>query len=160
MIRRTFVFILEILAGLVAGGVILALVCVWWLSSGPVQLTFLTPYIERALSPEDGTLSVEIEDTRLVWAGWSRAVDIRVENVRLLDFEREELALLPQVAVGLSLKAMMRGIVAPTNLEIIAPKVTGIRTEDSHLVFGFSSSDPARRSPETAMLSRFGNGVS
>ncbi|MBT5110535.1 MAG: hypothetical protein HOM25_17790 [Rhodospirillaceae bacterium] len=154
MIRRTFVFILEILAGLVAGGAILALVCVWWLSSGPVQLTFLTPYIERALSPEGGTLSVEIEDTRLVWAGWARAVDIRVKNVRLLDFEREELAVLPQVAVGLSLTALMRGIVAPTSLEIIAPKVTGIRTEDSHLIFGFSSNDPTQRSPETAMFSR------
>jgi hypothetical protein len=154
VIRRTSVFILEILAGLVAGGVILALVGVWWLSSGPVSLTFLTPYIERALSPEDGTLSVEIEDTKMIWAGWERAVDIRVNNVRLLDFEREELAVLPQVAVGLSIKAMMRGIVAPVSLEIISPKVAGVRTKDSHLIFGFSSNDSTRRSPETAMLSR------
>ena len=154
MIRRTSVFILEIFAGLVAGGVIVALVGVWLLSSGPVSLTFLTPYIERALSPEDGTLTVEIEDTRLIWAGWIRAVDIRVDNVRLLNFEREELAVLPQVAIGLSIKAMMRGIVAPVSLEIISPKVAGVRTKDSHLNFGFSSNDSTQRSLETEMLSR------
>jgi hypothetical protein len=154
VIRRTSVFVLEILAGLVAGGVILALVGAWWLSSGPVSLTFLTPYIERALSPEDGTMTVEVEDTFLIWAGWERAVDIQVTNVRLLDFEREALAVLPEVAVGLSLPAMMRGIVAPTSLEIVSPKVTGVRTKDSHVVFGFTTGDPSQQAPKSAMLSR------
>ncbi|MBL4721002.1 MAG: hypothetical protein JKY20_07720, partial [Alphaproteobacteria bacterium] len=154
MIRRTSIFVLEILAGLVAGGVIIVLVGAWWLSSGPISLTFLTPYIERALSPEDGTLTVEIEGTSLIWAGWERAVDIRVTNVRLLDFEREAIAVLPQVAIGLSLPAMMRGIVAPTSLEILSPKVTGVRTKDSHVVFGFTTGDSHSQLPKSAMLAR------
>ena len=151
MIRRTARVFLEFLAGLTAGAMILALVGWWWLSTGP--MTFLNPYIEDALSLRDSTVAVEIDDTVLVWAGWERAVDVRVTNLRVLDFERKVIATLPQVSLGFSLRALMRGLLAPTYLEILAPKVSVIRDTDGQ--FAASLASGAEDSPpgEDAVLS-------
>ncbi len=65
MIRRTTKTFLELLAGLVAGFAVLLLAGAWWLWSGPIPLTFLTPYIEDALSPADSTIVVDIKATQL-----------------------------------------------------------------------------------------------
>ena len=119
MIRRTSIIFFEFLAGLAAGAMILTLVAWWWLSSGPITLTFLNPYIEEALSPSDSTVAVEIDDTVLVWAGWERAVDVRVSNLRVLDLDRKVVATMPQVSLGFSIRALFRGMLAPTYLEIL-----------------------------------------
>ncbi len=138
MIRRTSIIFLEFLAGLVAGGVIMVLAGAWWLSSGPVPLTFLTPYIEHALSPDDSTIVVEIEQTELQWAGWDRAADLHVSDVRILDIERRIIAELPHVTLGLSLRAMLRGRIAPTYFEILRPSVSAIRNDDGSFTIGLS----------------------
>ncbi len=138
MIRRTSIVILEFLAGLVAGSIILLLAGAWWLWSGPVALTFLTPYIEEALSPADSTIAVEIEETVLEWAGWNRAANLRVSNVRVLDLERRTIAELPKVTLGLSLQAILRGKIAPTYLEIIRPSVSVVRNADGSFVVGLA----------------------
>jgi len=74
LIRRASIVLLELTAALVAGLAILAGIAVWQLSAGPISLAFLTPYIERALSPADGRFRVKIHDTVLTWAGWRRPV--------------------------------------------------------------------------------------
>jgi len=45
--------ILELLAFLLVGSLLLVGVGVWRLSSGPISLTFLTPLIEDALNPPE-----------------------------------------------------------------------------------------------------------
>lgn len=147
MIRRTGKIFLEFLAGLVAGSVILLVAGAWWLSSGPVRLTFLTPYIEQALSPADSTVAVEIDETELQWAGWAHAVNISVSNVRVLDLERRVIAELPQVSLGLSLRAMLRGRIAPTYFEIIRPSLFVVRNADGGFAIGFARSDSKADSP-------------
>ena len=138
MIRRTTKIFLEFLAGLVAGGVIMLVAGAWWLWSGPVPLTFLTPYIEQALSPSDSTIAVEIEETELQWAGWKRAANLRVSNVRVLDLERRVIAELPEVSLGLSLRALMGARIAPTYFEIVRPSVSVVRNADGGFAIGFA----------------------
>ncbi len=133
MIRRTSIIFFEFLAGLAAGAMILTLVAWWWLSSGPITLTFLNPYIEEALSPSDSTVAVEIDDTVLVWAGWERAVDVRVSNLRVLDLDRKVVATMPQVSLGFSIRALFRGMLAPTYLEILNPRVSIVRNSDGKI---------------------------
>jgi hypothetical protein len=134
VIRRSALIFVEFLAGLAAGAMILMLVAWWLLSSGPITLTFLNPYIEEALSPRDSTIAVEIDNTVLVWAGWDRAIDMRVSNLRVLDLDRQVVAVLPQVSLGFSLRAMLRGLVAPTYLDIIGSSVSVIRSKDGRFV--------------------------
>ncbi|MDP6390621.1 MAG: DUF3971 domain-containing protein, partial [Alphaproteobacteria bacterium] len=137
MILRTSLILLELVGGLLAGLVILAAVAIWWLSSGPVSLSFLTPYIEEAVSVEERSIAVRIQDTVLVWAGWDRAVDIRANNVTILGSGGKILATLPEVSLGLSLNAMMFGTVAPTSLDILGFSATVERAEDGRIDMGF-----------------------
>lgn len=136
MIRRLSLLLLEVVAGLTAGMVILAIAGAWWLSSGPVTLTFLTPYIEEALAPRDGTVTLEIDETVIMWAGWDRAVDVRVNDVRLLDADRRVIATMPQVSLGFSLRAMLRGLIAPTYAELLRPRLFLVRAADGRLTVG------------------------
>lgn len=138
MIRRSSIIFLEFLAGLVAGGIVLLIAGAWWLWSGPVALTFLTPYVEEALSPSDNTIAVEIEETVLDWAGWDRAPDIRASNVRVLDFERRIIAELPKVKLGLSLQALLRGKFAPTYLQIDRPSLSVVRGAQGGFAVGLA----------------------
>lgn len=157
MIRRTTKLFLEFLAGLVAGSVILLIAGAWWLWSGPVPLTFLTPYIEEALSPADSTIAVEIDETELQWAGWQRAANLRVSNVRVLDLERRVIAELPEVSLGLSLRALLGARIAPTYFEIVRPSVSVIRNEDGGFAIGFAQSDSESDGgpkPESMVLER------
>jgi len=139
---RTKIF-LEFLAGLVAGSVILLIAGAWWLWSGPIPLTFLTPYIEDALSPAGSTIAVEIEETQLQWAGWQRAANLRVRDVRVLDHERRVIAEVSEVSLGLSLRALLRAKIAPTYFEIVRPSVSVVRNEDGAFAIGFAKSGEA-----------------
>lgn len=139
MIRRASIVLLELTAALVAGLAILAGIAVWQLSAGPISLAFLTPYIERALSPADGRFRVKIHDTVLTWAGWRRPVDVRARGVQIYAVgEGTPLATLPQVSIGLSGPALFRGMVAPTSLEIIRPSVHLTWAADGHFELGLS----------------------
>jgi hypothetical protein len=130
---------LELTAALVAGLAILAGIAVWQLSAGPISLAFLTPYIERALSPADARFRVKIQDTVLTWAGWRRPVDVRARGVQIYAVgEGAPLATLPQVSIGLSGPALFRGMVAPTSLEIVQPSVHLTWAADGHFELGLS----------------------
>ncbi len=136
MIRHLSLWILEFIAGLLAALTIFTIAGAWWLSSGPVSLTFLTPYIEEALTPSDGAITVKIEDTVILWAGWDRTVDVRVANVRLLDPDQRIVAAMPQVSLGFSPQAMLRGLIAPTYIELLRPRLFLVRETDGRLVIG------------------------
>ncbi len=136
MIRRTTILALELAAGLLVGIAVLVGVAAWRLSAGPVTLSFLNPYIVEALSPDNGAFRVEIEDTVLTWKGWDRTFDIRARGVRAIGEGEIELARVPEIAVSLSVGALTRGLVAPTQLEIMGARLRVLRDADGGIEFG------------------------
>ena len=149
MIRRTSFLLFELLAGLLAGLVILIGIGAWFLSSGPISLTFLTPLVERALDSADDAYTIRVEDTLLTWAGWQRAVDVRATNVTIAGEDGSIEATLPELSIGLSLRALVQGSVMPTSLDIFAPKISAIRSSEGKVAFGLvaDESDWTRFSP-------------
>lgn len=141
MIRRTTILTLELAAGLLVGMVILVGVATWRLSTGPITLSFLNPYIVEALSPDKGGFRVEIDTTVLTWEGWDRTFDIRARGVRAIGEGEIELARVPEVAVSLSIGALTRGLVAPTQLEIIGARLRIVRDTDGRIEFGVGESE-------------------
>ena len=102
------------------------------LSSGPVSLAFLTPYIEK--SARVGTIGdFEIDDTVLTWAGWERAVDVRVLGVKILDNGGSLLAAIPELSISLSVEAIVEGVVAPKTMEFFSPAFHIARKPDGNL---------------------------
>jgi len=120
-----------------AGLAIVLLLAAWRLSSGPITLTFLSPYIEKALSAEDGSLAVRLDNTILTWAGWERTLDVRVLNVRAVGAGGTAMAVVPELSFSLSVKALLKGIVAPRSIELHRPSLQVARREDGTLEVGF-----------------------
>ena len=121
--RRT----IQLAGTLVAGLVVIAILLAWRLSSGPISLGFLSPYMEVALSAATDSFDIEFDDTTLAWAGWDRTLDIRVLNVRAVDTKGAVVASVPELSLSLSAQGLLRGTVAPKNIELFRPKLWLVR---------------------------------
>lgn len=135
--------VLRILAATFGSLALIFAVGAWRLSSGPISIGFLSPYIEKAFEAEDLSYHVEFEDTILTWAGWDRSLDILVVNARAIDASGNTLAVVPEISLGLSGLALLQGVVAPTSVELLHPKVYFARTADGEFNFGFGSDTEA-----------------
>ena len=119
MIVRTTRIFVEVLAASLLGVMLLAGIAGWRISQGPVPLDFLTPHFVRALNSQGAPFKIKINKTHLAWAGWARTFDIRVVGVRAIAANDRVIAHVPEMSVSISMGGLLKGIVAPTSLDII-----------------------------------------
>ena len=112
-------------------------VLAWRLSSGPISLAFLTPFIESALNDTLAPLEVTLDDTIFTWAGWNRTLDLQAVNVRVSAPDGEAVFEIPEMSVLLSVEALMRGIVAPSRVELFRPNLRIVHYADGRFGIGF-----------------------
>ncbi|MDJ0948476.1 MAG: AsmA-like C-terminal domain-containing protein [Alphaproteobacteria bacterium] len=160
MIRKTTKIFLEgIIVGLATLVAFIA-VTAWRLSEGPIALDFASSYIDEALTPDDGRFSVELESTVLTWESERRAVEVRAVGVRAVDPEGELLARAPEISISFSAAALLRGILAPTRLIIIEPRLHIVRAEDGLIRVGLESDREAPDGPdESSTLDEVRNAI-
>lgn len=144
MLRRTALILLELVAGLLlvvlaAGGYMAFRLT----QQGPIAVDFLTPYLTQELS-RDGPVRLEVARTELAWVGFGTPVDIRVKGVEAHGASGALLAAVPEMRLGLSVPALLRGRVAPTRIDLVEPSLYAERTADGgfRLDIGDDSSDP------------------
>ncbi|HEX6978533.1 MAG TPA: AsmA-like C-terminal domain-containing protein [Alphaproteobacteria bacterium] len=121
---------LEVLGALIVIATALVAIGAWRLSSGPISIGFLTPLIEETVNANSRSALVDIEDTVLAWQGWGHTLDIRAQGVHVRRPDGTRVADLPAVEISLSGRALLRGMVAPTSLEVIGARLTLTRTAD------------------------------
>lgn len=149
MVRLSARILVEVSAAVVAGVLLVGALGIWRLSQPePIRLSFLTPYIEQALTLPDRSLNVVVEDTRITWAGWERTFDLRVRGVRILSQSGQILADLPELSLTLSVRALLRGMIAPTAIEVLYPRVVLLREADGRFRFGQSLGPPPASAEE------------
>ena len=141
MIKRTFRGIVQLLGGLGAGLAIIMMLVAWQLSSGPISLAFLSPYIETAVNAGQKNFKLTLDDTILTWAGWQRTLDIRVLNVRVLRPDGSLIGGVPEVSFSLSGKALVSGMFAPRSVEMFGPRLRVIREKDGNIDVGFMEAE-------------------
>ncbi|MBM3517005.1 MAG: hypothetical protein FJX56_03775, partial [Alphaproteobacteria bacterium] len=124
--------IVRLIAAAIAALSIALAILAWRLSSGPISLTLLTPYLQDALNRGGMTLRVEVLDTALAWAGRDRTLELQAKEVRLINAEGRPVAVLPQLSLALSGAALLRGLVAPETLDLLASRLRVIRTAAGH----------------------------
>ncbi|MBT7145631.1 MAG: hypothetical protein HN893_01875 [Rhodospirillales bacterium] len=124
MILRTATGLVQVLAGLAAGFVIVTLVAVWMLSRGPVSLSFFEGHMTEFLHEAFPTVEIEFDDTILAWAGWNRAIDIRIINLRMATTDGKMRAEIPSASVSISAQALLHGIAAPSRVEMFGPTIS------------------------------------
>ena len=137
MFLRTFRGLIQILGALGAGLAVVLTVLAWRLSAGPVSLSFLSPYIERALDASQQSVRIELDDTILTWAGWERTLDVRVVNVRAIRPGGAVIASVPELAFSISGPALLRGVVAPSSIELFGSSLRLVRDRDGRVRYGF-----------------------
>lgn len=137
MIKRTVRGVIQLLGGLAAGAAIVVVLGAWRLSQGPVSLGFLTPHIETVLNKWHPSFKVRLEDTILAWAGWERALDVRVVNLRAIGTDGRIIATVPELSVSLSAKGILRGVAALQSIELYSPRLRLLRHEDGHFELAF-----------------------
>ena len=137
MIRPAARIVLHVVAAAVGAAAIVFATAAWHLASGPISLSPLTPYLADALRQSDSRYHVEFSDTILAWAGWERTLDIRLIDITVVEADGAVVATAPEISIALSVPAMLRGIVAPTRLEIIQPEFRVVRDVDGRISLGF-----------------------
>ena len=105
----------------------------WRLSTGPISLGFLSPYIQEALEGEDLSYHFEFEDTVLVWPGWGEALEVHLTDLRIADASGTTLAAVPAASLGLSGAALLSGTIAPTSIELIGLSLALVRDADGRV---------------------------
>lgn len=142
LFKRTLSHCVKVIGGLGLGMLVAILLVSWRLSSGPVSLGFLTPYLETALGDaHQGNFDITVEDTILTWAGWERTLDIRVVNVQSKLSSGDVLATIPEVSVSLSVEALLKGVVAPRSIEFFSPRFSVQRDTNGRFSVGFDGPD-------------------
>lgn len=158
MVRRVALVCLEVAVGTLVVAALALAGSAWRLSQGPVSLGFLLPYADDLLHPPGTSVRVAMDDVRLAWAGWERAVELRALGVHLIG-DGETLSHIGEVGVSLSFRALLAGKLAPTSLEFIHPRVWLVREEGGDVEFGLrqAGDEPA---PDAGLASRLLNELS
>ncbi len=138
MIARSAKILTEVIIGVIAVVVLGAGLAIWRLSTGPLSVDFLTPYLEESFADNERGLTLDVEETVLAWGG-ARTIDLRVRSVRILDSDGATIASLPEVSVSLSLTALLRGMIAATEVDVVNARVTLVREADGRFVLATQS---------------------
>lgn len=142
MIRRTTRIVVEVIAAFVGVLLLIAGFGAWRLASGPIPIDFLTPYMVEALSG-DGSARVEFHGTVLAWQGGRRTVEVEVRDVSVVGLDGTILASAPELAVRFSMRALLRGRIEPTGLDLQGAKVLVRRDAGGNLIFGMGQGQGA-----------------
>ncbi|WP_211112469.1 DUF3971 domain-containing protein [Azospirillum sp. SYSU D00513] len=153
------------LAGLTALAVLALGLLTARLAHGPLSLDVLAPTLEDALSDRRGRFRIELGDLHLSWeeaeafGGWSR-LDLRATRVRAVNADGAELAAVPELGLSLSVGALARGMLSPTRLELVRPRVEVIRRADGRVAFDIrAEDDPATLKRQAAEGDGDGNAL-
>lgn len=127
----------QTLGALVVGLLIVLPLFAWRLSSGPVALDFLTPYIEEALTAKDGGVSVRLDTTVLALGQDGRMVEIRAVNVKAFAGNSDQpIATVPEVALTLNGRALLNGVLAPNSVRLVRPRLHLVRDLQGRFQWG------------------------
>ena len=123
MIRRATKISIEIVAVTLTGIVVALGVLGWRLSTGPLAVDYFSPYVERALTPASGEYRIKVGHTVAEWGGWERPVVVHVRDIQVTRKDGGPVARVPEVIVRFSTQALLRGMIAPTSLEVRQPSL-------------------------------------
>lgn len=140
IVRSSRVLLLFFATALVGLAMIFG-VLVFQLSRGPISLSFLTPLIEEALNSTSQETRVRLHDMVLTWESEDRVLDIRATGLRLLDGDGRVHATVPEMTITLSARALLRGLVAPTKLEVFGPRIKIVRDDGGTVRLDFGGGE-------------------
>jgi len=91
------------------------------LSAGPISLDFLKGNVETALSEGDGGYQLRMDRLLLTWDGVAGGLGFAAIGARITDGDGGRIGEVPKATMGLSFRAMLHGVLAPTRIRVEQP---------------------------------------
>ena len=120
----------------------------WRLYHGPISLRYAMPLMDKALNSADLGVDVSFSDTILTWDRPAHTLEVRAIGLSVREpGGGPRVASVPQASLKLSLPALLRGHIAPTEIRLIGPRLAALRQEDGRIVLvkGMGNGDDAAR---------------
>lgn len=130
MIRRSARILIEVLAILGAALTMVAVLALWRLSAGPIEVGALTPFMERAMA--DSPYPLTIETTQLRWDGFGEPIRLSARGVAIhgADDPDRPIATVPEIAVTLDIRSLVRGTLSPREMALVQPTLRVIQAAE------------------------------
>ena len=102
---------------------VLLLLFLWQLYRGPIAVPFLKPYIIKALNHDDTEYQVTVEAVNLELVRSIQPIKIIANNVVYKKNDGTFIINAPKTSVSFSIRALLRGVIAPSSVEVNSPSV-------------------------------------
>ncbi len=102
---------------------LVVLLFLWQLYKGPISVPFLKPYIIAALNPDGDAADVKVESVNIELVRSVKPIKIIANNVVYKKSDASLRIAAPRTSVSFSIKALLRGIIAPTAIEMEKPSL-------------------------------------
>ena len=99
------------------------LLFIWQLYKGPIAVPFLKPYIIQALSSSDDSYDISLESVNIELVRSIQPIKIIANNVVYKKQDESFIINAPRTSVSFSIRALLRGIIAPSSIEVDTPSI-------------------------------------
>ncbi|MBI1272652.1 MAG: hypothetical protein GC131_01010 [Alphaproteobacteria bacterium] len=148
MLKKTFRISIQILGAVLAVVAIALGAAIWRVASAPITFEEMEPYIEQALGDSEHGITAEVPSNLLVWDNEEFEFRFRVSGAKLFNAEGQQIALLPDLSMRLSLFSLLYGRVAPAEIKVERPQIVLERTVEGQFLFGgIGEADGASQMP-------------
>ena len=130
------------MAGSVAALSVLLMLAFWRLTAGPIPLDFLRPYTEAALEQALPGYDIALDRTQIVWEAEERSLKLEATDARIAGHAGGPTASVPAIQIRFSLHGLLRGLLAPVEIEAVEPSFSVVRLRDGSLRLGPPDSLP------------------
>lgn len=127
----------------------------WRLSQEPVSIDFLEPVLEEKLSVSGEDIRIDVGKTYLAWSGSTRRLGLRVRDWRVYDGQERLLASFPRGDVVFSLTELLKGNLAPVEIDIQDAAIHLVRSEDGEFRLGALGEDSDYEEDFSKLAERF-----
>ncbi|MDB5408876.1 MAG: hypothetical protein JWL84_3788, partial [Rhodospirillales bacterium] len=127
--RRCCRLLLRGVGFLIAGCLLALILLVLRMASGPLPLDALAPLLDSALSAADGSYVVHVGHTELSLADRGASLEILAYDARVDHRDGSLLASVPELTFGINTLSLLHGVVAPTRIVIIGPRLRLLRDD-------------------------------
>jgi uncharacterized protein YhdP len=122
--RRALILSVEIVALIVSALVVLVGLLLWRLSSAPVSLETVQPWVANALGDNLSGISVSIGATEAAWGGLTDLLQLRLQNVTVTADDDSGLLSVPELTAVFSVRGILGGEYVPVELRLRRPHLT------------------------------------
>ena len=135
---------------LAAGAIVLALMglFVWRAMNGPVSLGFMAPQLESMINAGLSDVRIRFDDSVIAWSEDRDLAYLQFIGLRVVDENEGVIARIPKANVTLSGPELLRGVAAPTSIELVGVSANVVRRSSGDMQLGLQVGSPKKKSPE------------